>query len=153
MHEWLSFGPRTEHAGALRADIRPVTDVVADVRAMPTEWSGRFNGVECYHVLEHLLPDEASVAAGELYRVLAPGGELLAAVPDLEACARGLLAGDLDIMRNIYSPSTEPEQQHRWGYTHKTFVDLLVGAGFVHERDEQPHPLDPNEMRVVMRKP
>ncbi len=152
MPEWLSFGARTEHAGSLRADLRPVGDVIADIRQLPPEWSG-FKGVECFHVLEHLLPFEAKAAVAELYRVLVPGGELCVAVPDLEACARRILAGDTDVLANIYSPDAEPSQWHRYGYTHKTLLALLVDAGFIYVREDPPHPSDPNEMRLVMLRP
>lgn len=146
MGKWLSFGERTEHAGALRVDIRPVADEVADIRALPFD-DGAFDGVECYHVLEHLLPDEAKAALTECVRVLKPGGELAVAVPDLRKCARTLLMGDLKILHNIYSPDAEPAQQHRWGYVPETMMVLLEEAGLTNIRQVAHHPTDPNEMR------
>jgi len=144
---WLSFGVRTEHPGALRVDIRPVADEVADIRALPYE-AGSFEGVECYHVLEHLVPHEAQIAARELWRVLKPGGVLMVAVPNLLACASALLRGDLAVLNNIYSPDDEPAQQHRWGYVPVTMAALLREAGFVEVTDQPTHPLDPNELRL-----
>ena len=144
---WLSFGERTEHPGALRVDIRPVADEVADIRALPYA-DECFDGVECYHVLEHLVPHEAQIAVRELWRVLKPGGVLMVAVPNLLACATALLRGDMAVLNNIYSPDSEPAQRHRWGYVPATLAALLREVGFVGVTDQLPHEMDPNELRL-----
>lgn len=143
---WLSFGERTEHPGALRVDIRPVADEVADIRALPYA-DNCFDGVECYHVLEHLLPDDAQIALGELWRVLKPGGVLMVAVPDMRKCAASLIGGDVRVLNNIYSPATEEAQRHRWGYVPETMTDLLLDAGFKDVTPLASHLTDPHEMR------
>jgi predicted SAM-dependent methyltransferase len=130
---WLTIGARVarEHERVTRLDIRPsVGDVVGDVRALQFA-DATFDGIECHHVLEHLLPWDARGAVRELWRVLRPGGVLEASVPDLTLCAQTLLAGNLAILSNIYSPDFASEQQHRWGYTVSTFMALLREAGFV----------------------
>lgn len=47
-------------------------DLVADIHALPAEWSGRFSGVLCSEVLEHVA--RPWVGLPELRRVLRPGG-------------------------------------------------------------------------------
>jgi SAM-dependent methyltransferase len=50
----------------------PGVDQVADIHDLPAEWQGRFSGILCSEVLEHVaLP---WVALPELCRVTAPGG-------------------------------------------------------------------------------
>ena len=65
-----------------------------------------FSAVYHSHVLEHLRRSSAPALLRECYRVLAPGGILRVAVPDLEAIARlylknleGAVAGDAEAAR------------------------------------------------------
>ena len=135
---WLSFGERTYHPGSLRLDIRPVADVCGDVRALPFV-SDAFAGVECWHVIEHLLPWEAEAAVAELARVTQPGGTVDIAVPDLQLCAKLLLTGDTGALDYIYSPRPDPALCHRFGYTPVTLAFLLrphFEATFIPNRGE-----------------
>jgi SAM-dependent methyltransferase len=47
-------------------------DVVGDLHALPSEWRGRFSGVLCSEVLEHVA--RPWLALPELRKVIAPGG-------------------------------------------------------------------------------
>lgn len=47
-------------------------DVVADLHDLPQEWSGRFSGVLCSEVLEHVRHPDVALAG--LVRCLRPGG-------------------------------------------------------------------------------
>ena len=47
-------------------------DLVADIHALPGEWGGKFSGVLCSEVLEHVR--RPWVALPELRRVIRPGG-------------------------------------------------------------------------------
>ncbi len=61
------------------ADIdSPLADLSVDVQDLPLE-DNRFDWIFCNHVLEHV-PDDRK-ALSELYRVLKPGGTLIAQVP------------------------------------------------------------------------
>ncbi len=144
---WLSFGPRTEHPGALRADILPVADVVTDICALAFADSC-FDGVEAFAVLEHLHRDDAFGALRECRRVLRPGGVLEVSTQDMERCAQTLLGGNLEILLNIYSPSRLTPQRHQWGYTWDTLRALLARAGFTGIERLPHHPLDPHEVRA-----
>lgn len=131
MNGWLSFGSRTEHPGALQVDILrlPAVAVQADIRALPFA-AETFAGVECLAVIEHLGPQDAPLAARELWRVLKRAGCLVVATHDILACARTLLNGNLAVLHNIYSPHASAPLRHQWGYTWGTFADLFVTAGF-----------------------
>lgn len=50
-------------------------DQVADIHDLPGEWSGRFTGIVCSEVLEHVA--RPWLALPELRRVLQPGGLLV----------------------------------------------------------------------------
>ena len=50
-------------------------DQVADIHDLPAEWSGRFSGIVCSEVLEHVA--RPWLALPELRRVLQPGGLLV----------------------------------------------------------------------------
>jgi predicted SAM-dependent methyltransferase len=150
MTRWLGFGARREHPDTLLVDIRPgVGDRQADIRHLPFV-DGWFVGVECHHVIEHLTPEDATRALAEIHRVLQPGGILEISCPDLEACARTLLAGNLEILQNFYSPHADEAQRHRWGYTWASLTAQLTRGGFV---AITPMPLtEPHEIRLRARR-
>ena len=50
-------------------------DVVGDIHALPADWTGRFSGVLCSEVLEHVA--RPWVAVPELRRVIEPGGWII----------------------------------------------------------------------------
>lgn len=50
-------------------------DLVADIHALPAEWTGRFSSVLCSEVLEHVA--KPWVALPELRRVIRPGGSII----------------------------------------------------------------------------
>jgi len=50
-------------------------DQVADIHDLPAEWAGRFSGIVCSEVLEHVA--RPWLALPELRRVLRPGGLLV----------------------------------------------------------------------------
>lgn len=148
---WIGFGARREHPSAVLYDIRPgVGDRVGDVRRMPLA-DATVDGVELHHVIKHLSPEEGRRALAEIYRILRPGGILEISCPDLEACARTLLAGNLEILLNIYSPHPAEAQRHRWGYTWASLRRAVLQAGFVYP---EPMPLtEPHEIRLRARRP
>lgn len=57
----------------------PGVDLVCDASTMPPAWSGRFTGVLCSEVLEHV--ERPWLALPEMRRVLKPGGWIIITVP------------------------------------------------------------------------
>ena len=66
--------PGIERANYTMADIRPGpdVDVIADLHALPDEWTGRYDAFWAGAVFEHL--ERPWIAAKEVARVLMPGG-------------------------------------------------------------------------------
>src|SRR6266571_7011944 len=69
---------------------RDIEEDRADLTSLPPSWTGTLQSISCMHVLEHIglgrYGDALDAsgdrkAAGELARVLAPGGQLLMVVP------------------------------------------------------------------------
>lgn len=155
----VGCGPRTitvigtafpaEDWRELRLDINPAVapDIVASMTDMPALPDGSVDAVWSSHNLEHLDPHEVPRALREFLRVLRPGGQLLLAVPDLQAVAR-LVAEDrldeplyqsgagpvfpLDIVYG-YGPAIAAGNRfmaHRTGFTPRTLGKALQEAGF-----------------------
>lgn len=60
--QWLGIDMQEGHG----------VDCVADIHALPSEWDGRFSGVLCSEVLEHVA--RPWVALPKLHQVIRPGG-------------------------------------------------------------------------------
>ena len=92
-----------------------------------------FEAVYSSHVLEHLAPGEADRALRELHRVLAPGGVLRVAVPDLDhviasydpAAPDEVLAGMLQGRERSTS-----RHRHWWLYNERSLRAALERSGF-----------------------
>jgi len=84
-----------------------------------------------HHVLEHFGCGEAASLIRESYRVLKPGGRLIACVPDMEALARGWLAGKISTqiyLTNVYGAYMGSEDdRHKWGFDRNSLVEFLAG--------------------------
>jgi SAM-dependent methyltransferase len=96
----------------------------ASILALPAA-DARFERVLCLDVLEHLAYADQARALAELFRVLAPGGELLATVPNLahlQSRVRFALGGRL--MRTA-SPLKHPGDR-----PYVEYLDLARQAGF-----------------------
>lgn len=133
----------------VRLDIDPGVqpDIVASMTDMAPVPDRAVDAVWSSHNLEHLYPHEVPMALREFLRVLKPGGQLLLAVPDLQAVAK-LVAedrlGDTLYLSNV-GPITPLDviygygvsiaagnhyMAHRCGFTPKTLTRALQDAGF-----------------------
>lgn len=117
-----------------------------------------FDGVVCFEVLEHLFLPARAVA--EMYRVLKPGGTLIASVPNVghwrNRCEHFLLGrfqpgGSPDTSRD--APWRDP---HIRFFNKRSFRALFVEAGFEIERqgglDTQPLGACPGLRRLVTKR-
>lgn len=124
----------------VRLDINP--DCNPDIVASMTSLGdiGPFDAIYCSHALEHLFPHDAATALTEFVRVLAPGGQALIFVPDLEdvkptqevlyQSVSGPITGH-DLFYG-YAPYLEinPYMAHRAGFVADSMTAALNAAGF-----------------------
>jgi predicted SAM-dependent methyltransferase len=92
---------------------RPVNNIYyVDLSKEPLDFADNtFDGVDAYHVLEHLTPREGATFVAEIFRVLKPNGVCRVSVPDLENICREYLR-DLRIASE--EPTSQNLQRYRW---------------------------------------
>lgn len=134
----------------IRLDLDPSTlpDVVGNMTAMPQVDSESVDAVWSSHNLEHLHAHEVPLALKEFWRVLRPGGLLLAKMPDLQKVAEIIAAGRLE--EPVYNSPAGPISAldmcfghgasiargnhfmvHKTGFSAKSLAGHLATAGFV----------------------
>lgn len=93
-----------------------------------------FDAVYCSHMLEHLHPDVAEHCLQEARRVLAPGGVLRLAVPDLDAMVAGYDPADPDqFLWGVFQgrgARAKRSARHWWHYNAVSLEALLRRLGF-----------------------
>lgn len=78
-------------------------------------------------VLEHLSKETALFVISEIKRVLKSNGRLLLSVPDLKQTVKTYIETDPEwCMRLIYCHGKNEYSLHRYGYTFKTLIKLLL---------------------------
>ena len=99
-------------------------DVVCDVLALPFD-ADAFSHAYAGHFLEHLgYEDEAPLALREIHRVLAPDGQLMVVVPDVQRAREGwpgMLAAIEPKPGDELLPAGIP---HKWAPTAETTLAL-----------------------------
>jgi predicted SAM-dependent methyltransferase len=143
--------------GYVNADVfkGPGVDEVFQLDQIPYE-DGTISALYSQHSLEHVTFDRVEKALKEWYRVLAPGGELILKMPDLELCCqfylKALQESDhtqinyIDAIQwykyTIYgiqrSQAGEPDdaQVHKSGFSRREMVELLESIGFIIDSSE-----------------
>jgi SAM-dependent methyltransferase len=94
---------------------------------------GAFTAVFGSHVLEHLTPGEAEATLREAHRVLAPGGVVRIAVPDLDRVIAGYDPAEPDaFLFGMWQGRERSTSRHRhwWLYNERSLAELLSRAGF-----------------------
>lgn len=133
-----------------------VADRCADALDLPYP-DDSFECVDAEQLLEHFDHIHCRYLLAELFRVLAPRGELVIETPDLERSLERLREGDArtkkDAVHWIYGLDS-PGLQHKTGFTWHTLKDLLEEAGFEEPKreKERTHTYQPG-IRVTCRKP
>lgn len=124
--------------GYLNIDLRPqIADLVASAVQLPLP-DGSVREVLALDLLEHFSEWQVPQVLAEWFRVLAPAGELVLRVPNLEVLARWLLDGSAsrdDVIRNVYGGHRfGPDglwDTHHTGWTPAMLSDQLARAGFL----------------------
>jgi predicted SAM-dependent methyltransferase len=136
----LHVGGEVHKDGWLNFNIQPgpTVDIVGTCTRMPEIADDSVAEIYASHVLEHLsYVDELHQALAEFHRVLAPGGALMASVPDFNLLCRLFLADGLatqqrfEVMRMIFGGQMDPHDLHKVGLTHEFLDSYLRHAGFV----------------------
>lgn len=90
--------------------------------------------VHAYHFIEHVREYEAPALVAEFLRLLKVGGKLILELPDIELCAKNLLAGMSAQMCwfGFYGDAShrDPYMLHKSGFTRSTMKTLLAQSGF-----------------------
>jgi len=115
----------------------PHVDYVGDCLDLSRFPDASASDIYLSHVLEHVnYHQEADAAVAGFKRVLAPGGKLMIAVPDLEILSHLLLAPFFTpqdkhrVMRMMFGGQTDAHDYHRAGYTYIFLLALLQRGGF-----------------------
>ena len=110
-----------------------IPDVVGNILDIPFP-DGRFRGVICSHILEHLDKKQHPRALAEMRRVLVEGGKMFCEVPDMEQFMRNYLEnylGSKDYWYNgIYGRVLYESDRHLCGFSEQYLTDLLFENGF-----------------------
>ena len=119
------------------------TDHVCDASAITIVSAGSVSEIYSRHMLEHLDPNDAMITLKHWFDLLAPSGILKVVVPDITFHALQILGlahssmGDqnLHAMAGFWGWRDETrggskEDAHRWGYTEKSLVHILMDLGF-----------------------
>jgi predicted SAM-dependent methyltransferase len=121
----------------VNAQPAPSVDVVGTVTDLSMFADGAAEAVYASHVYEHLSNREVGVALRESQRVLAPGGTIMIAVPDLDVLTKMLTHPALNIQdrwhvqRMIYGGQIDAYDFHKSGFTFDLLSAVLAEAGFV----------------------
>ncbi|MSR87475.1 hypothetical protein EXS70_04910 [Candidatus Peribacteria bacterium] len=114
----------------------PSVDLVFDITKQFPINTGVIAEIISVATLEHLRKPNVHHVLQEFFRVLAPGACLRVSTPDIEAIAKGVLAGeDVDVLNQqlfgkFKGDQTEDYDLHRWMYTADQMVKVLTEIGF-----------------------
>jgi predicted SAM-dependent methyltransferase len=120
----------------VNAQPAPGVDVVASITDLSMFADSSAAAIYASHVYEHLSNREVAVALLEAHRVLAPDGEIMIAVPDLEVLTTMLAHPALSradrwhVQRMIYGGQIDPFDFHKTGFTFDLLAAALEDAGF-----------------------
>lgn len=129
----LGSGQRPFGEGWTNVDCNPrwSPDIVADGSSLPVADSS-VEMVVAHQMIEHVGLGEFGGVIGEAYRVLAPGGSLILATPDLRELVRAWICGKIDdyiFCVNLYGAYMSDEaDRHRWLYHEPTLKQALIDA-------------------------
>ncbi len=124
----------------------PLADLHLDLRECLPFQNNSVAVIYSEHFFEHLAyPEEVERFLGECIRILKPGGQFSAGVPDTEACCKNYANGNAEAFR-IALERWHPKwcntwmhqvnyhfrqgTEHKYAYDFETLAKVLAGAGF-----------------------
>jgi predicted SAM-dependent methyltransferase len=146
----LHIGGHEVRPGWRIFDIRPGpgVDYVGDCRDLSRFPDDSVEAIYASHVLEHLgFQQEIHAALREFRRVLRPGGELRASVPDFEVMCRlfvdpALTAPQrLHVMMMTFGEQTHEHDFHKVGLNWEFLASFIIQAGFSEVHRVETHDL------------
>ncbi len=114
----------------------PQVDLVFDITKTFPINDGVIAEIISIATLEHLRKPYVHHVLKEFLRVMAPGARLRVSTPDIEAIAKGVLAGENSDVLNqqlfgkFKGDQTEDYDVHRWMYTAPQMISVLEHIGF-----------------------
>lgn len=135
----LNLGCFTNYMdGYLNVDIDPFhkVDLISDFSFTLPFKTESIDEVYSSHLLEHLTKPHAIVHLKDIKRVLKAGGILHIKIPDMRKVALryaggdGRIAGDHKLIKAIFLHGESKFNSHKYGYTLKTLLDLLIRLGY-----------------------
>lgn len=156
---WLHIGGEEVKAGwkILNIQAKPGVDFVGSATDLSDFADGSAERIYASHIYEHLnYGDEVTVAFAHAHRVLAPGGQLFVAVPNLEVLCQAMIhpetttEGQFHLQRMIYGGHIDAYDYHHAGFTPGLLASYLHGVGFHHVAQVESFGLfmDTSELRV-----
>lgn len=105
------------------------------------------------HILEHFTKEDGRRFLKECYRILAPGGLLHIAVPDMDVFVNCKVSGDWTAVGDYYwrdfnwffggdTRETRPEMRHSYLYNEDILKAAMWAAGFTAVNRRAPLPED-----------
>ena len=169
----LHIGGKVRVAEWTVLDILPAphVDIIGDCADLSRLDDGSCAVIYASHVVEHLgYNDALPKALAGFHRVLAPGGLLMVAVPDMETLCRLFLAPELKpderffVMRMLFGGRIDAYDVHLVGFnaeilgfylTHAGFIDLrrVPNFGLFNDASAMLYKGVPVSLNVVGRKP
>ena len=139
----LNLGSGAHHLdGWASVDMRSDAQQRVDLSSFPWPWADdSIDEVLASHVLEHLTKAAGRQFVAECYRILAPGGRLYVAVPDMDLFITARISGDFsqlngykwaDLNHMLGGDETEENelQRHKYMYTRESLQWLLEDEWF-----------------------
>jgi predicted SAM-dependent methyltransferase len=136
----LHIGGKVRVPGWTVLDIAPGphVDIRGDCSDLSAVADQSCSIVYASHVIEHLGYDSALLRAlKEFHRVLAPGGQIMIAVPDMDILCRLFTVSDLTgeerfhVMRMMFGGRIDQYDVHLVGLNAEFLAGYLAAAGFV----------------------
>jgi predicted SAM-dependent methyltransferase len=110
-------------------------DIIADVRRLPESFDeGSVDEIYACHVLEHVSRHEVADVLAGMYRILAPGGTLRIAVPDIGKAMQMYVDKRVRLFPDLYGllwgGQRSPHDFHHAGFDSETLREMMRREGF-----------------------